>query len=191
MAPKSPSVTCLPERQVFAQRQIERLCRNKKVIIHTCCSRTRAKLFDMGIDFGSIRVLRVFGDDFNPMVGFEIDEDGWLLQGRSNLLRIKNLKEDHFIAAETQWRYVGNYRLRLLIEVRNDNGDTSPMQGVLEVLERLGKICLRARGGLLHPGEEPRQLSRPRRGANVLAHFLVEDDEPCRVALIVNSEIKE
>src|SRR5215469_9768262 len=191
MATKSPSVTCLSERQVFAQRQIERLCRNKKVIIHTCCSRTRAKLFDMGIDFGSIRVLRVFGDDFNPMVGFEIDEDGWLLQGRSNLLRIKNLKEDYFVAAETQWRYVGNYRFRLLIEVRDGDGDTSPMQGILKVLKRLGKICLRTRGSLFQSCEEPRQLSRPRGGANVVPYLLVEDDKPCRVALIVNSKIEE
>src|SRR5262249_43192812 len=107
MAPESPVVTCLPQRQVFAQRQIERLYRNKKVIIHTCCSSTRAKLFDVGIDFGSIRAFRVFGDDFNPMVGFEINDDGWLFQCRSNLLRIKNLKEDHFVAAETQWHQVG------------------------------------------------------------------------------------
>src|SRR6202034_1509343 len=65
------------------------------------------------------------------------------------------------------------------------------MQGIVKVLERLGKICLRARGGLFQPREEPRQLSRPRRRSNVLAHFLVEDDEPCRVALIVNGEIEE
>src|SRR6516162_6218817 len=191
MAQESPSVTCLSQRQVFAQRQIERLSGNKKVIIHACRARTRAKLFDMSIDFGSIRGLRVFRDDFNPTVGFEIDEDGWPLHCRSDLLRIKNLKEDHFVAAETQWRDVGHDRFRLLIEVRNDDGDTSPMKGILKVPERLGKICLCARGGLFQPCEEPRQLSRPRRRANVLAHFLVEDDEPGRVPLIVNGEIEE
>src|SRR6516162_9673973 len=155
MAQESPSVTCLSQRQVFAQRQIERLSGNKKVIIHACCARTRAKLFDVGIDFGSVRGLRVFRNDFNSTVGFEIDQDGRPLHYRLNLLPIKNLKEDHFIAVETQWRYVGNYRFRLLIEVGNDDGDASPMQGILKVLERLGKICLRPRGGLLQPGEEP------------------------------------
>ena len=101
MAKESPSVTCLPQRQVFAQRQIKRLSGNKKVIIHAGCARTRAKLFDVGIDFCSIPGLGVFGDNFNPMVGFEIDEDSWPLHGRSNLLWIKNLKQDHFVAAET------------------------------------------------------------------------------------------
>src|SRR5215471_13628080 len=62
---------------------------------------------------------------------------------------------------------------------------------MLKVLERLGKICLRAGGGLFQPGEEPRQLSRTRGGPNVVAHFLVEDDEPGRVALIVNGEIEQ
>src|SRR4029077_15200651 len=121
-----------------------------------------------GIDFGSIHGLRIFGDDFNSMVIFEIDEDSRLLQSRSNLLRIKDLKEDHFIAAETQGREMGNYRFRLLIEVRDDDGDTSPMQGILKVLERLRTICMRTRRGLFQPSKEPRQLSRPRRWANIL-----------------------
>src|SRR5262249_7540766 len=100
-------------------------------------------------------------------------------------------KKDHFVAAETERRDVGNYRFRLFVEVRNDDGDTSPVQGILKVLERLGKICLCAGGGLFQTCEEPCQLSRPRRRANVLAHLLGEDDEPGRVALLVNGEIEE
>src|SRR5262249_33099874 len=129
--------------------------------------------------------------DFHSAVRFEIDEDDWSLHDRPNLLGIKNLKKDDFVTPETERRDVGNYRFRLFVEVGNDDGDTSPVQGIPKVLERPGKICLRAGGGLFQTGEKPCQLSRPRRRANILAHLLVEDDEPGRVALLVNGEIEE
>ena len=65
-------------------------------------ARTRAKLFDVRVDLGSIRGLRVFGNDFDPLIGFEIDEDRRSFHRRPNLLRVENMKQHHFIAVEAQ-----------------------------------------------------------------------------------------
>ena len=54
---------------------------------------------------------------------------------------------------ETQRRDGVNDRLRILVEIGDDDGDAAPMQEILKVLERLCKIRARPWLGPLQPGE--------------------------------------
>src|ERR1035437_8618452 len=73
---KSPSVTCLPQRKIFAQRRIERLIGNEQLIIHPGRPGARTKVFDMRIDLCAISGLDVFGDNFDLSIGLQINQDG-------------------------------------------------------------------------------------------------------------------
>ena len=55
----------------------------------------------------------------------------------------------------------------------------------------LRKVRARAGLGALQAGKEPRQLALARRRPNIFTHFVIEDDQSGRVALIVDGEIEK
>src|SRR6185437_8802160 len=54
MAQGSPSVTRLPQGEVFAQRRIERLTGDEELVIHARRLGFRAKVLDMRVHFGAV-----------------------------------------------------------------------------------------------------------------------------------------
>ena len=134
--------------------------------------------------FGAISCFHIFGNHFDLLIGFEIDEDRRALHDRPDLLRIENMKQNHFVAVKAQRRDGVDNGFRILVEIGDHDRDAAPMEEILKMLERLGKIGARARLGLFEAGKQARELSGPRGRANVFADLVVENDQPGRVALI-------
>src|ERR1035438_2120221 len=191
MEPRSPSVTCLPQRKIFAQRRIERLIGNEQLIIHPRRPGARTKVFDMRIDLCAIGGLNVFGNHFDLSIGFQIDEDRRSLHHRPYLLRIENMKQHYLVPVESQWRDITHNGFRILEEIGDHDRNPAPVEKILKVKQGFGKTRARPRLRALQTSEETSKLARPRGWPDVLAHLVVEDNQSSRIALVADGKIKK
>ena len=97
----------------------------------------------------------------------------------------------HLIAVVAQRLNGAHDARRVLIEIGEHDHNAAPMQKILEVQQRLVKVCAGMRLRLLQPGQQPVQLALPRGGPDVVAHLIVKDDEAGRIPLIVDGEIEQ
>src|SRR5579859_7414918 len=124
----SPSVPLLPERQITAQRGVERLIGDKQLIVHARSARARAQPVDVAIDLGSIRRLGVFGNDFDLLLGLEVDKDGGTFQYRTDLLGVEDVEEHDLVSAKAK-RFNGAHNgLRVFVKIGDDNGDAATVE---------------------------------------------------------------
>src|SRR5579862_4971171 len=143
MVPESPSITCLTQRKIFAQRQIQRLIGYEQLIIHPQRTRPRTYLLNMCIDSRAI-CFRIIRNDLESLIGLKVNQDCRPLHHWVDLLRIENVEQDHLVAVEAKRSDSVHNRFRVLIKIRNHNCDAAPMERILKVPERLGKISPRA-----------------------------------------------
>jgi hypothetical protein len=102
-----------------------------------------------------------------------------------------DMKEDNLVSVKME-RLDGPYDLfGCLVEIGNDENKASTLQELLKMMERLGKIRSSARLGEFESVQEPVDLSLPGGGPNVVPDFVIEDDQPRGVALIVDRQIEQ
>ena len=94
--------------------------------------------------FGGIRSRAYSGETSSAsLVSMSTSSTGSLNFGR-DLLRIEDVKQDHFVAAKAQRLDGVDDRLGLLVEIGNHHHDAAPAQELLKMDERLGEIGARA-----------------------------------------------
>jgi hypothetical protein len=76
MVQAGPSVFCLSERKVFAQRFIKWVAGYEQLVIHACGARSRTQLFDVRVDLGAIGRFDIVGHDLDAVVCFKVNEEG-------------------------------------------------------------------------------------------------------------------
>src|ERR1700676_3295818 len=145
----------------------------------------------MRVDLGAIRSLGVFRNYLDFLIGLEIDKDGRAFEYGTNLLGIENMKQYNFVAAKAKGLDGAYNGFRILVKIGDDDGDAAPVDEFLEMMQRLGEIGARVRLRALECREEARQLARPRRWSDHIAHLFVEDDQARGIALVMNGEIEE
>ncbi len=135
--------------------------------------------------------MRVFGSDFEAFLRFKIDENGGLVQVELKFLRVEHMEKHHFVSVEPQ-RFDGAHDFfGRFVEIGNHHHQAAAAQEFLKMEERLGEIGARARFGELQASQKPLQLPLARGRADVIADFVVENDQAGGVALILDREIKE
>src|ERR1700728_984977 len=145
----------------------------------------------MSIDRRAIGSRGVFGDDLDSLTGFKIDKDRRSSHYRPYLLWIENMKQNHFVATKAQRRDLIHNGFRFLVKVRDQDRNAPPMQRILEMLERLGKIGLSLRHRMFQSREQPPELSWPCRGTNVISHLFIKNNQSGGIALIVDGKVKQ
>ena len=133
----------------------------------------------------AVLVAGIFRSDFDPLLGFQIDQRGRLAEFGPDFLGIENMKQNHLIPVEAQRLDRPDDVLRRIVKVRDENHHSAAPQELLKVVERLREVGAGARLGMLETGEQAYELSLPRRRPYVRANFIIENDQPRGIALIL------
>ena len=101
------------------------------------------------------------------------------------------MEQDYLVAVVAQRLNRPHDGCGVLIEIGEHDHNATPMEKVLEVKQRLGKVGAGMRLGLLQPSQQAIQLPLSRGGPDIVAYLIVKDNEAGRVPLVVDGEIEK
>src|SRR5579884_2718696 len=102
MARGSPLHAPLSNGQILAQRCVEWPAGLNKKIVETRAFGGGTERLDMGADAAAILLARVLGGNLQLVLRFHVNEENGAGEIRLQLLGIKHMKKNHFIAARTE-----------------------------------------------------------------------------------------
>ena len=104
---------------------------------------------------------------------------------------IEHVEQNDFVAVEAQRLDGADDVFGRIVEIGNEHDHAAAAQELLKMMERFGEIGARARLGMLEARQQAMKLSLARRGPDVGADFVVENDQAGGVALVVDREIEQ
>ena len=105
------------------ERAVERLRRVQQGVVDAVVLESLLQRSEVRIHHRQIVVAQLSGNDRDLLLRFEILEARGLLEGKLQLVRIEDLKDDHVVAASAERADGPDHLVRVFVEVGDDDQD--------------------------------------------------------------------
>src|SRR5215472_19133228 len=96
-AQEDPSEPPLADAKIFAESAVERPIRGEQVVVHSGAASAISQRLKVRVDPTGIVVLNVFRTHLQGFVRLKVDERGWLVDLRPDLLGVQEVEQHHFV----------------------------------------------------------------------------------------------
>src|ERR1700723_3137538 len=161
------------------------------MVIHSRAASGVSQPGDVRCHFLLVCVARIFRCHLDILASLKVHQYYWLVEVRTDLLRIENMKQHDFISMKAQRCDRTNNLLRGAVEIGNHKNQTTAAQKLLKVTDRLREVGSGAGLGHFKAVQQPADLSLSGGRSNIVPDFVIENDQTRGVALIANREVEQ